>query len=187
MPVTNAVLNFATISQWLTDLLQEVSELSTKLATMESENQQLYRDLSDAHTSLKNQALVHEVRRRSEDNLRQLQEEMASRVEVEASLREECAELRSDNQRLTSGMEELRLNLEREVERRMELESKRLGSLEQERDQMKAELEAASSLVEDATASLKFELSTQNIELQQVREVGGDGSGRGWEWKWAGL
>ena len=157
--------------------LQEVSELSSKLAKMESEKEQLQRDLSDAHTSLKNQALVHEVRRRSEDNLRQLQEEMTSRAEVESSLREECAGLRAENQRLTSGLEELRMEKDREVERRVELESNRLGSLEQERDQMKAELEAASSLVEDATASLKFELSTQNIELQQVREV----SGRGWE------
>ena len=68
--------------------------------------------------------------------------------------------------------------MKREVEKRLELESNILGSLEQERDQMKAELEAASSLVDDATASLKFELSSQNIELQQVKEV----SGRGWGW-----
>ena len=42
-------------------LPQELSDLTDKLAKMESDNQQLQRDLSDAHTSLENQALVHEV------------------------------------------------------------------------------------------------------------------------------
>ena len=78
-------------------------------------------------------------------------------------------------------MEQLRLGMEQEVKKRLELESGKLGSLERERDQIKAELEAASSLVEDATASLKFELSSQNIELQQVKEVGGA------EWVWLGV
>ena len=55
--------------------LQEVSELTERLKGLEGEKDQLQRDLSDAHTSLQNQALVQEVRRRSEDNLRQLQEE----------------------------------------------------------------------------------------------------------------
>lgn len=174
---------------------------------MESEKQQLQRDLSDAHTSLENQAVVHEAHRRSEESLKQLKEDAKSQTERESSLKAECSELCSQNQSLTGELETLRASMERDLEKRVERESEKLILVEQERDLVKAELEAlrakmeweleqrvkqeseklllveqerdrvkaeleeAGSLVEDATSALKFQLSSQNIELQQVKEV----------------
>ena len=61
--------------------------------------------------------------------------------------------------------------MEWKLEEKLKLESNKLISVEQERDRMKAELEEMNSLVENQKASLKFKLSSQNIELQQVKEV----------------
>lgn len=128
-----------------------MSALTERLVGLESSCQQLEKDLSDARTSLQNQVLVNEVRRRSEDSLKQLQGEVAASSEREESLKAECRELWYGNESLAEELREVRAGMEREVERRLKLELDRLGSVERERDQMRAELEAASSLVDDAT------------------------------------
>ena len=136
------------------------------------EKEQLQRDLSDACTSLDNQRLVYETRKKSEESIEQLQSEVAVRNEQEARLKAELAKIQSQNQTLAQELDTVRSGLEREFEQRLERESKNWASVEAERDRMKAELEEVSTLIEDSTSALKFKLSSQNIELQQVKEVG---------------
>jgi chromosome segregation ATPase len=187
--------------------------VSRKLGEVTLQNQQLFRDLNDAHTSLDNQSVIHEAHRRSEVNVRQLQAAAMSHEEVMAQLKAECAETHSQNQALTKELQGFQAGMERELEERLGQELSKLAlakqekdvvtqerdramlelerveqelcqlkqehdgithardSMKQEWDKMKAELEAAGSMVKDATSSLKFKLSSQNIELQQVKEV----------------
>lgn len=174
-------------------LFQDVADLTGKLEELETQNQQLLRDLSDAQTNLQNQSVLHEVHRRSEVSLKQLQDEMRNRGETEACLKAECVDLRSRNQSLTAELQELRGDMEqkfkdvRQETSRVELEivERERDQMEQERDlarlerdrmrqewdSVKAELENAGSIVDDATSSLKFKLSSQSIELQQAKEV----------------
>lgn len=143
-----------------------------KLEELESENQQLQRDMSDARTNLQNQTVVHEAHRKSEeDSLRQLEEVTKEGEGREARLKAECLELKSRNQTLTDDLERLRTDVERESEERVRRKLDRLVLVEQERDRIRAELDVAGTVLENATAALKFQLSSQNIELQQVREV----------------
>ena len=181
-------------------LLQDVADLTKKVEELDAQNQQLQRDLSDAQTNLQNQSVLHEVHRRSEVSLKQLQDEMQNRGEAEAGLKAECEDLHSQNQSLTAELQQLRGDMERKSEEarqetsRMEQELIAMGRerdhKEQERDHarlerdqmrqdwdsVKAELENAGNMVDDATSSLKFKLSSQSIELQQAKEVWSNGS-----------
>ncbi len=140
-----------------------------------SEKEQLQRDLSDTRTSLDNHRLVHEAHRKSEESIEQLQSEVAVCTEQEARLKAELAEIKSQNRTLAKELDAVRTGMECEIERRSERESEKWASVEAERDRMRAELEEVSTLIEDSTSALKFKLSSQNIELQQVKEVGGCG------------
>ena len=152
-----------------------MSDLTGRLAAVEAEKEQLHRDLTDARTSLDNQRLIHEARRKSED---QLQSEVAVRDRREAELKTELSEIRSRSEALERQLEDLQADTEREIGRRLEEEREKWASVEAERDRMKAELEEVSTLIEDSTSALKFKLSSQNIELQQVKEV--------CQWVWSG-
>ena len=86
----------------------------------------------------------------------------------------ECDELRVKNQRLNSALEELRLQTREEVERVKRSESDRCKTLEREVER----LMSVQGVVQDEASSLKYQLSSTSMEVQQMKEVRGRRGGR---------
>lgn len=152
---------------------QELCELSGRLEQAEASNQQLLQDLADSRTKLGNQTVICESHVRNEKNRTKLEKVVQDLQEKQENLKTENSQLHSLNQCLASALEKQKVRMERELNERLELESKKWASVERERDMMKVELAESSSIVHNETSSLKFKLSSLNIELQQVKEVKG--------------
>ena len=99
------------------------------------------------------------------------------------SYREQISSLEKEKDQLVSKLSEQESHIE-DVKEAHEIESNKLKEdllarekvileIEQERDGLREEVKAMHGLVESETASLKFQLSTHNMELQQANEVRG--------------
>ncbi len=148
-----------------------MSELTLKLKEAELQNQQLERDMADARTRLENQGVIHETHLKMEESMKDLRDETQALERKEEALEEEKAKLLEENESLMMKLKTLKGDMELEWRSNVERERNKLVLVEQERDRIKAELAQAYDLVEDETSSIKFKLSTQNIELQKNREV----------------
>lgn len=110
------------------------------------------------------------------EDVRALRSELESYHSRESVLQSQCAELEVQNSALKSEVEGLSLKLNAEVKglsEKLEEEQKQYQSLKQERDHAAEELSSIQGLIEHETQSLKFQLSTQAIELKETKKVGG--------------
>ena len=87
--------------------------------------------------------------------------------QTERELQAECDELRSKNQQLNSALGELRLQTREEVDRVKRSELDRCKTLEREVER----LAGLQSVVQDEASSLKYQLSSTSMEVQQMKEV----------------
>lgn len=102
-------------------------------------------------------------------------EQLRGSGQGERELRAECNDLRSKNQQLNSALKELKLQMREEVERVKKSESDRCKALEREVER----LTSLQSVVQDEASSLKYQLSSTSMEVQQMREVRRRGNSEG--------
>ena len=108
-------------------------------------------------------------------DLEELNSQLKTSQENEAALTSQCEELESQTESLNSTLEEFKSEMEsklKDLSGQLESESTLRRTLEQERDTVREELQSMHGLVENETASYRFQLSSQSMELQQAREVG---------------
>lgn len=134
---------------------------------------------------LHNQTAISKSVQKSEETVKELNSELEAYRDKEIKLKFQCEELESAKTELTKGLEELKKEIEVEkneltrtfqteleqLNKRLELECEKCRSCVFERDQAKAELSSMQGLIENATSSLRFQVSTQAIDLQRTREV----------------
>lgn len=102
-------------------------------------------------------------------------EQLRGSGQGERELQAECDDLRSKNQQLNSALKELKLQMREEVERVKKSESDRCKALEREVER----LTSLQSVVQDEASSLKYQLSSTSMEVQQMREVRRRGNSEG--------
>lgn len=85
----------------------------------------------------------------------------------EEELQKRCKELSSENVHLSGQLEQLRAEMVMAVESVREGERKQRQALETEIEQ----LVASHSVEKDEVSSLRYQLSSTNMELQQTKEV----------------
>ena len=108
-------------------------------------------------------------------DIEELNSQLKASQENEAALTSQCEELESQTESLNSTLEEFKSEMEsklRDLSGQLESEFTLRRTLEQERDTVREELQSMHGLVENETASYRFQLSSQSMELQQTREVG---------------
>ena len=108
-------------------------------------------------------------------DMEELNSQLKTSQENEVVLTSRCVELESQTASLNSTLDEFKSEMEsklRDLSGQLESESTLRRTLEQERDTVREELQSMHGLVENETASYRFQLSSQSMELQQTREVG---------------
>ena len=124
--------------------------------------------LSDSVERL--QAIDRENRAKLEELEKELEQSKVDRERVcsqVASLEDKVDAMKVDHQNEVKGL--LRQVSKMEDTRKI---------VESERDQVREELHSMQGMVDQETASLRFQLSTNNMSLQQLTEVGGGGGQR---------
>ena len=118
---------------------------------------------------------LDEKHQQSLRDMEELNSQLKTSRENEAVLTSRCVELESQTASLNSTLEEFKSEMEsklRDLSGQLESESTLRRTLERERDTVREELQSMHGLVENETASYRFQLSSQSMELQQAREVG---------------
>ena len=137
--------------------------MANQLEEKQAEIKVLQAQVTELQINLDNKMRIQELHQKSETELKSTQER-------ESTLQSKCKDLEDLNSRLES----MRSDLEQELDtlkEKLELESKQSQSMKWERDQIRTELNSMHGLIENETASLRFQLSTQTIELQHAKEV----------------
>ena len=137
--------------------------MANQLEEKQAEIKVLQAQVTELQINLDSKMRIQELHQKSETELKSTQER-------ESTLQSKCKDLEDLNSRLES----MRSDLEQELytlKEKLELESKQSQSMKWERDQIRTELNSMHGLIENETASLRFQLSTQTIELQHAKEV----------------
>ena len=90
-------------------------------------------------------------------------------------LEDQNADLEDKNGQLNAALEELRTEKDQEIEglkKKLGLESEHRMILEQERDQARKDISSMQGQIELETSSLRFQMSSQTLEVQTAKEVG---------------
>lgn len=83
-------------------------------------------------------------------------------------------DLEDKNGQLNAALEELKAERDQEIERlkkKLGLESEQRMILEQERDQARKDISSMQGQIELETSSLRFQMSSQTLEVQTAKEV----------------
>ena len=83
-------------------------------------------------------------------------------------------DLEDKNGQLNAALEELKVERDQEIERlkkKLGLESEQRMILEQERDQARKDISSMQGQIELETSSLRFQMSSQTLEVQTAKEV----------------
>ena len=165
--------------------MQEIAQANKSSENRRTELELLKEQLEQTQLELQNQTVIIESSQKSEETVQQLNSEIEARRDKEVELVSQCKELESDKVELIKCLEELKEEVEvernelkrnfetelQQLNEKLELESERCRTSVFEREQAKAELSSMQGLVENETASLRFQVSSQAIDLQRTREV----------------
>ena len=159
----------------IVQLEQDLAKTHHALAAVTSANSHLLLQVvqeCESKSVLAKSVSLLEERQVREDSERKSQLEALQReietVAVEKNKREE------ELNQLQTQLDKLKLSHTNEIERLKEELASTLGDhyeTERERDMIREEVKSMHGLVEQETASLRFQLSTTNIQLQQTNEV----------------
>ena len=123
---------------------------------------------------LHTKAKVEELHQQSQSQLEKKSSEIEQLLTKQAQLESQNSSLADRNQQLTTAMEELKEENEREIERLKMLLKMELGQreiLEQERNQARKDISSMQGQIELETSSLRFQMSSQTLEVQTAKEV----------------
>ena len=151
------------------------------MQTLENRQQEvdhLQRQLEEAELRLKNNTVSTETLRLTQATVDDLNSDLEKRRAREKELESSKSRLEEDLQKLKSDCETQICEMEQkfraelnETKERLEAKSNRCKNMIFERDQARTELGSMHGLVESETSSLRFQLSTQAIDLQKATEV----------------
>ena len=174
----NSKLQVATNQSYRPQIVQLEQDLANTyhtLAAVTSANSHLLLQVAqecESKSVLAKSVTFLEERQAREDRERKSQLEVLQQeietVAVEKNEREE------ELNQLQTQLDKLKLSHTNEIERLKEELASSLGDhyeTERERDMIREEVKSMHGLVEQETASLRFQLSTANIQLQQTNEV----------------
>ena len=154
---------------------EELDETKLRLSSAESANSALLLQMEEERqTRETHESALTSLRSSHESEKKELSLKMASlREELESingALETTCEELRGKEAILDSRELEHANQMEKMTEELKSLKTSR-DELEKERDLAQEEVKSMHGLVEQETASLRFQLSTTNIQLQQNNEA----------------
>lgn len=156
------------------NLTQEVEELTNQLEQEHKEIEHLRDQLTDSQTQLLAKAKVEELHQQSESQLKEKSSEIKELLRKQSQLEAQNADLEDKNGRLNAALEELRAEKDQEIEglkKKLRLESEQRMILEQERDQARKDISSMQGQIELETSSLRFQMSSQTLEVQTAKEV----------------
>lgn len=155
-------------------LSQEVEELTGQLECERRELEQLRAQLTDVQTQLLAKAKVEELHQQSESELKERTSEIEGLLRKRSQLEAQNADLADKNEQLNAALEVLRSEKDQEIEgikKKLGLESEHRMILEQERDQARKDISSMQGQIELETSSLRFQMSSQTLEVQTAKEV----------------
>ena len=153
---------------------QEVEELTSQLEQQREELENLRAKLTESQTELLAKGKVEELHQQSESQLKEKASEIEELLRIRSHLEAQNAELEGEKRQLNVALKELRVQKDQEIEglkKKLELESEQRMNLEQERDQARRDISSMQGQIELETSSLRFQMSSQTLEVQTAKEV----------------